>query len=79
MIYLESKIVDPYWNLALEQYLFETVGQTADCFMLWQNKGSIIIGRHQNTIRESHIKHNKESKKHNKRLTQHNAQTHTDS
>ena len=52
MIYLESKIVDPYWNLALEQYLFETVGQTADCFMLWQNKGSIIIGRHQNTMEE---------------------------
>lgn len=52
MIYLESKIVDPYWNLALEQYLFETVGQTADCFMLWQNKDSIIIGKHQNTLEE---------------------------
>lgn len=52
MIYIDSQTVDPYWNLALEQHLFQTVGQHKDCFLLWQNEKSVIVGKHQNTIEE---------------------------
>lgn len=52
MFYIESPSVDPEWNLALEQYIFDTLGPKGDCFILWQNDNAIIIGKHQNTIQE---------------------------
>lgn len=52
MLYIESPETDPHWNLALEQYLFDTAGQSEDCFMLWRNSGSVIVGKHQNTYAE---------------------------
>ena len=45
--------LDPTYNLALEQHLFDTL--TPDMpgwFLLWQNGPSIIVGRHQNTVQE---------------------------
>lgn len=45
--------LDPAFNLALEQHLFDTL--TPDMpgwFLLWHNGPSIIVGRHQNTVQE---------------------------
>lgn len=50
MLYIESKTNDPYYNLALEEYMFHN--STEDCFMLWQNDKTIVIGKYQNTIEE---------------------------
>ncbi|MDR2182593.1 MAG: lipoate--protein ligase [Clostridiales bacterium] len=46
MLYYESKSTDPYFNLALEQYLFDNV-ITQNIFMLWQNDNTIVIGKNQ--------------------------------
>ena len=52
MYYLESTKTDPSWNLALEQYVFDVLGPRDDCFMLWQNDNTIVVGKHQNTLEE---------------------------
>jgi len=61
MLYIESRGTNPYTNLALEQFVFDTLGKEHDCFMLWQNHNSIIVGKHQNTqaeINASFVKEN---------------------
>lgn len=50
MIVINNKIQDPYLNLAIEEYLACTTKE--DCFMLWQNSPSIILGRNQNAYAE---------------------------
>ncbi|HPG34631.1 MAG TPA: lipoate--protein ligase [Lentimicrobium sp.] len=53
---------DPYFNLAAEEYVLKNFSR--DCFMLWRNEPSIIVGKHQNTlaeinanfVKENHIK-----------------------
>ena len=52
MEFLESRITDPAWNLALEQYVFDYMDKSKSYFMLWQNDNTIVIGRYQNTIAE---------------------------
>lgn len=52
MLYIESTSTDSYFNLALEQYLFDTIGKSESIFMLWQNENTIVVGRHQNTAEE---------------------------
>lgn len=41
---------DPYFNLAAEEYVLKHFDR--DCFMLWRNEPSIIVGKHQNTLAE---------------------------
>lgn len=41
---------DPYFNLAAEEYVLHEF--TEDCFMLWRNEPSVIVGKHQNTLAE---------------------------
>ncbi len=55
MLYLESDQTDPYYNLALEEYVFNELPKDNEYFMLWQNDNSIIIGKHQNTIEEINL------------------------
>jgi len=52
MFYLESGSVDPTFNLALEQYIFDTLARDGEFFMLWQNRDAVIVGLHQNTAEE---------------------------
>ena len=42
--------LDPYFNLAAEQWLLDNAAD--DVFMLWRNDRSVIVGRNQNTWRE---------------------------
>ena len=52
MYYIASKNTNPYFNLALEQYVFDKLDPAQSYFMLWQNHNSIIVGKHQNTVAE---------------------------
>ena len=52
MYYLDSASMDPAWNLALEQFVFDQLGPREDCFMLWQNDRTIVVGKYQNVLEE---------------------------
>ena len=52
MLYIESPHTDPHFNLAMEQYLFDTIGRDDELFFLWQNANAIIVGKNQNTEAE---------------------------
>lgn len=61
MRYIDNTISnDPAFNLAAEAYVFNTMGLTEECFMLWQNHNAIIIGRNQNTLEEINRDYTKE-------------------
>lgn len=60
MIYIESPSNDPYFNLALEQYVFDNMSKDNEYFMLWQNDNAVIVGKHQNTIAEINQEYVKE-------------------
>ena len=48
MKYIESPWTDPYYNLALEEYVFEKLDRNSDWLILWQNENTVVIGRNQN-------------------------------
>jgi lipoate-protein ligase A len=48
-LYIESRESDPRYNLALEQFVFDSLDRRRRYCMLWQNNNSIIVGKHQNT------------------------------
>ena len=50
--YIESANIDPCYNLALEQFVFDSLDRSHNYFMLWQNHNSVIVGKNQNTIAE---------------------------
>jgi lipoate-protein ligase A len=50
--YIESRDTDPSRNLALEQFVFDSLDRKHSYFMLWQNHNAIIVGKHQNTLEE---------------------------
>jgi lipoate-protein ligase A len=52
MIYLHSPSVDPYFNLALEQTVFDDFDRHNSFFMLWQNDNTIVVGKNQNTAEQ---------------------------
>ena len=50
--YIQVDTTDPAFNLALEEYVFESLSKDYNYFILWQNAPTIVIGRHQNTFSE---------------------------
>ncbi len=62
MKFLVLKTHDPYYNLAIEEYLFDTSDE--DVFMLWQNEPSVIVGKNQNAIAEIEPQYVKENNVH---------------
>lgn len=52
LVYYENDSIDPYFNLALEEYLLLNHCDEEDIFLLWKNEPTVVVGRHQNTIEE---------------------------
>ncbi len=53
MLCINDHHTDPYFNLAAEEYVLKHF--TNNCFMLWRNEPSVIVGRHQNSLAEINI------------------------
>lgn len=52
MRYIINKSLNPYYNLALDEYAMKHIDVDEDFFILWQNQPSVIIGNNQNTVEE---------------------------
>jgi len=59
---LNLNTTDPAFNLAAEQYVFDSLPRDRMYFMLWQNDNAIIVGKYQNTFAEINDEYVKEHK-----------------
>jgi lipoate---protein ligase len=60
MLCIQERYTDPYFNLAAEEYVLKNF--TDDCFILYRNEPSIIVGKHQNTLAEINLRHVRDNK-----------------
>ena len=54
MKYIRNDSTNPYYNLALEEYVLNSY-RDDDYLLLWQNDRAIVIGKHQNTVEEVNV------------------------
>jgi len=47
-----SETVNPHYNLAVEQFLFDNVDNETLILYLWQNQNTVVIGKNQNAFAE---------------------------
>jgi len=59
MLCINDYHTDPYFNLAAEEYALKNF--TDNCFMLWRNEPSVIVGRHQNSLAEINVEYVKQN------------------
>lgn len=59
--FIELKTTDPAFNLAAEEYVFEHLSRDYAYFMLWQNRPSVILGKHQNAFAEVNTEYAREN------------------
>lgn len=59
MLCIKDLHTDPYFNLAADEYVMKNFKE--DCFMLWRNEPSIIVGKHQNTLAEINVDYVREN------------------
>lgn len=52
MIYIDAQGSDPYFNLALEECVFDTFDKSKQYLILWQNDNTIVLGKYQNAYEE---------------------------
>lgn len=50
LLVLRLDSVEPFWNLALEEYLL--TGREEDILLLWQNDNAVVLGVNQNAFEE---------------------------
>lgn len=60
MLILRSKTFNPAFNLATEEFLLKN--KSEDCFYLYINNPSIIVGKNQNALAEINVDYVKENK-----------------
>lgn len=51
MLYIKNESTNPFFNLAMEEYLFN-LDDGNNYVLLWQNEPTIVIGKNQNTAEE---------------------------
>jgi lipoate-protein ligase A len=49
--YIRNDNADPYYNLAFEEYVLRNF-KDDDYVLIWQNDNTVVVGRHQNTLKE---------------------------
>jgi lipoate---protein ligase len=59
MLCINNDSTNPYFNLALEEYILKTF--LSECFMLWRDSPSIIVGKNQNSLSEINIDYVREN------------------
>ena len=55
MLYIDNKSNDPYYNMALDEYVVKYLDASKDYFYFYQNRPTVVIGRNQNTIEEVNL------------------------